>query len=73
MKNILYILLFLFYNTNQASNLEKRLITEEVLFKKTSSVFYIKNDSLIEFRYNQIIKLLEKENYASGLEKALEL
>ena len=73
MKNILYILLFLFYNTNRAGNLEKTLVTEEVLIKKTSSVFYVKNDTLIEFKYNQIIKLLEKENYASGLEKALEL
>ncbi len=73
MKNILYILLFLSYNTNRASNLEKTLVTEEVLIKKTSSVFYVKNDSLIEFKYNQIIKLLEKESYALGLEKALEL
>ena len=73
MKHILYIFLFLYYNTNQANNLENTLVTEEVFLKKTSSVFYIKNDSLIEFKYNQIIELLEKENYASGLEKALVL
>lgn len=73
MKNILYILLFLFYNSNQASNLEKTLVTEEVLIKKTSSVIFIKNDSIIHKEYNEVFKLYEKEIYVSALEKALVL
>ena len=73
MKNILYILLFLFYNTNQASNLEKTLVTEEVLVKKTSSVIFIKNDSIIHKEYDEVFKLYKKEIYVSALEKALVL
>lgn len=73
MKNIIYtFLLFFCYNTSQGNTLENKINTKEFFKAKNSLVFYyIKNDSLIESKYNEVFKLYKKESYVLALKESL--
>jgi signal transduction histidine kinase len=53
--------------------LENNINTEEVFPLKTSLVFSVENDSLIELKYNEIVALYKSEKYVMALEQSLAL
>ena len=73
MKQKIKIFIFICFGAYQINALEIRINTKEVFLEKTSLVFSVKNDSLIDLSYNQIIKLYKSESYVKALEQSLAL
>tara|TARA_B110000967_G_scaffold112466_1_gene115084 strand:+ start:1592 stop:3412 length:1821 start_codon:yes stop_codon:yes gene_type:complete len=73
LKQKIKIFIFIFFGAYQINALEISINTKEVFLEKTSLVFSVKNDSLIDLSYNKIIKLYKNESYVKALEQSLAL
>lgn len=72
MKNIIF-LLFICLLITKANAFGKEKYTEDIFYKRLSSVFLFKKDSLINVKYKEIAKLRNKEEYYTALKEALSL
>ncbi len=71
-KKYFFIIVFIFFNLLLTKALDKNYYTEEVS-KEISSVFFVQKDSIINIKYNKIIKFYNDSNYGEALEKAFTL